>query len=76
MAGIAFLLLFSGYFHDGSWVLPSDITIGGSGLNEDAAMLFDGTVLFLKVLCFGIMPPFCWYVAWLRVRETQVSYGI
>lgn len=75
-AGIAFLILFSGYFDGNGWTLPQNITLGGSGLNEHVAMLFDGTVIFLKVLCFGIMPSFCWYVAWLRVRETQVSHGI
>lgn len=76
VAGIAFLILFSGYFDGSGWTLPQNITLGDSGLNEHVAMLFDGTVIFLKVLCFGIMPPFCWYVAWLRVRETQVSHGI
>lgn len=31
---------------------------------------------FLKVFFFGVIPVFCWIVAWLRVRETQVAYGI
>jgi len=25
---------------------------------------------------FLVLPPFCWFVAWLRVTETQVSHGI
>jgi hypothetical protein len=25
---------------------------------------------------FVVLPPFCWFVAWLRVTETQVSHGI
>jgi hypothetical protein len=25
---------------------------------------------------FYLLPPFCWFVAWLRVSETQVSHGI
>ena len=30
----------------------------------------------VPILYFFVLPPFCWYVAWLRVKETQVSYGI
>ena len=25
---------------------------------------------------FFVLPLFCWFVAWLRVTETQVSHGI
>jgi len=25
---------------------------------------------------YGVLPPFCWFVAWLRVTEAQVSHGI
>jgi len=28
------------------------------------------------VAYFYLVPPFCWFVAWLRVTETQVSHGI
>lgn len=28
------------------------------------------------VLYFYVLPVFCWWVAWLRVKETQVSYGV
>lgn len=28
------------------------------------------------VAYFYLLPPFCWFVAWLRVGETQVSHGI
>jgi hypothetical protein len=28
------------------------------------------------VAYFYLLPPFCWFVAWLRVTETQVSHGI
>jgi hypothetical protein len=28
------------------------------------------------VAYFYLLAPFCWFVAWLRVRETQVSHGI
>lgn len=76
LAGVTFLILFAGYFHGGSWTLPGDIHTGDGGLNEHVAMMFDGTVIFLRALCYGIMPPFCLYVAWLRVKEAQVSYGV
>jgi hypothetical protein len=51
-------------------------------------MTFDGGVFLASIplLDFGanaakfayyfVLPPFCWFVAWLRVRETQVSYGV
>lgn len=76
LACIVFLILFAGYFSDGGWVLPQEFNLGGTGLNEDAAMMFDAAVIGLKILCYGIMPPFCWYIAWLRVQETQVNYGV
>jgi hypothetical protein len=28
------------------------------------------------LLIYVVVPGFCWTVAWLRVRETQVSHGI
>jgi hypothetical protein len=30
----------------------------------------------LKALYFWALPVFCWWVAWMRVRETQVSHGV
>jgi hypothetical protein len=38
--------------------------------------LFDFVSWAAPALYFYLLPPFCWYVAWLRVKETQVSYGI
>ncbi len=29
-----------------------------------------------RILVFGILPPFCWIVAWFRVKEAQSSDGI
>jgi hypothetical protein len=29
-----------------------------------------------RVAYFYLLAPFCWFVAWLRVTETQVSHGI
>lgn len=29
-----------------------------------------------KILLYGLLPPFCWIMAWVRVAETQSSDGI
>jgi hypothetical protein len=38
--------------------------------------LFDVLLGALEVLYFVGLPLFCWYVAWLRVKETEVSHGV
>lgn len=38
--------------------------------------LFDASLSVLKGLYFVGLPLFCWYVAWLRVKETEVSHGV
>jgi hypothetical protein len=38
--------------------------------------LFDALLAALKILYFAGLPLFCWYVAWLRVKETEVSHGV
>lgn len=38
--------------------------------------LIDGTMLFLQAVYFAGVPILCFFVAWLRVRETQVSHGV
>jgi hypothetical protein len=38
--------------------------------------LFDALLATLKILYFAGLPLFCWYVAWLRVKETEVSHGV
>jgi hypothetical protein len=37
---------------------------------------FDAALLLSKLTFFVALPVFCWYVAWLRVKETQVSHGV
>jgi hypothetical protein len=29
-----------------------------------------------SIAYFFVLPPFCWFVAWLRVTEAQVSHGV
>ena len=38
--------------------------------------LFDLGGEAVKLVYYFVLPLFCWFVAWLRVRETQVSYGV
>ena len=38
--------------------------------------LMDTLVVFGKVFFYGLLAPFCWVVAWLRVKETQSSDGV
>jgi hypothetical protein len=38
--------------------------------------LFDWIGDAAPIVYFYLLPPFCWFVAWLRVTETQVSHGI
>lgn len=65
------------------WVLYRDMIaqFGPGGVDEGQIMssnrvLLDLTMDFAPALYFFVLPPFCWWVAWLRVRETQVSYGV
>ena len=46
-------------------------------LIEKADFKFLGFIASLRhVVYFGALPVFCWWVAWLRVKETQVSHGV
>jgi hypothetical protein len=39
-------------------------------------ILFEWLIDAAPVAYFYLLSPFCWFVAWLRVREAQVSHGI
>ena len=39
-------------------------------------VLFEWLTDGAPVVYFYLLSPFCWFVAWLRVREAQVSHGI
>ena len=30
----------------------------------------------MQIIGFALLPPFCWFVAWIRVKEAQSSYGV
>jgi hypothetical protein len=38
--------------------------------------VFDALLAALKLAYFVVLPVFCWFVAWLRVTETQASDGV
>lgn len=65
------LVFFAGSFHDLYIFSPGDFKDMDVNVH-----LFTGTVIVLKALFYGVMPPFCLFVVWLRVKETQVSHGI
>lgn len=55
-------LVFSGEIQNLDW----DVNIS----------LFERSATVVKILWYGVMPPFCLFVTWMRVKETQVSHGI
>jgi len=38
--------------------------------------LMEGLIRCAKIFYWGILPPFCWLVSWLRIREAEVSHGV
>lgn len=53
-------------FGSGGWTNSGDTTLLGLEWVLDAA----------TIAYFYVLPPLCWFVAWLRVSEMQVSHGI
>ena len=68
-----FFITFLGHFDELHMVFNQGLQDVDWGVN---IKLFEGIITGLKILCFGVLPPFCVYVSWLRVKETQVSYGV
>jgi hypothetical protein len=52
---------------------PAACMTGGSC---EELVLFDWVANAAPVAYHYLLPPFCWFVAWLRVTEAQVSHGI
>ena len=75
IGGIFFRIVFASYF-DTFWAMNSvDIDIETLMLSN-----YQGLLNFLnmaaRVLFYGVLAPFCWFTAWLRVKETQSSDGV
>jgi hypothetical protein len=65
-----------------AWV-AGFVTVSSSGLHAQAGALslfpFSDSMLLrvsFGTLLFVVQPLFFWWLAWLRVRETQVSHGV
>jgi hypothetical protein len=55
------------------WIVgPASCMTGGC----ENFVLFDWIAAAAPVAYRYLLPPFCWFVAWLRVSEAQVSHGI
>jgi hypothetical protein len=55
-----------------AWAIGTAPTFSAEG----SFPTFDWLVDAAWVVYVWLLPPFCWFVAWLRVAETQVSHGI
>ena len=58
-----------------AWLFGSVIWDGGMQM-RNFDMPFDFLSGVAKIAYYFALPAFCWFVAWLRVTETQVSHGI
>ncbi len=69
------------------WVFFSDLMSHPFSFNShdlnNLSVQFDnwesfakGVTIFGKVLFFGVLAPFCWITAWLRIKEAQSSDGV
>ena len=45
-------------------------------LNSWSNRFLDAVLVGANVFYFFLLPPICWFTAWLRVAETQVSDGV
>lgn len=52
----------------------SSVFQGGPGADFFVSLEWIGDAL--AIAYYYVLPAFCWFVAWLRVTETQVSHGI
>jgi hypothetical protein len=57
-----------------SWLLFG--TTGWTNNDGDVFLAFDWVPDAALIAYFYVLPPLCWFVAWLRVTELQVSHGI
>lgn len=75
LSGVFFRIVFASYF-DGFWDMRMvNIDIESLMINR-----YPGLMNFLstsgRIVFYGILAPFCWFTAWLRVKETQTSDGV
>ncbi len=75
IGSLFFRIVFSSFF-DGLF-RPKPVNFDVESLIQlRFPVLMDTLKVFSKVLFYGLLAPFCWVVAWLRVKETQSSDGV
>lgn len=75
LGGILFRIVFASYFN-GFWIMKNiDIDMENMMIQN-----YPGLANFLmytaRIIFYAILAPFCWFTAWLRVKETQTSDGV
>ena len=58
-----------------AWLVGQPI-LGGDIRIDNFDTPFEWLTQIARVVYYFALPVFCWFVAWLRVSETQVSHGI
>ncbi len=70
-----FRLLFASYFE--GFYNPKMIHFDmGLMMESEFPSLMNTLHIIGKVFLYGLLAPFCWVIAWLRVKETQSSDGV
>jgi len=57
-------------------VIAAALFMGGSWIPNGNFVSFDWVVELAAVGYYFVLPLFCWFVAWLRVQEAEVSHAI
>ncbi len=75
VSGILFRIVFASYFE--GFFTPIEVNFDMESL---MAQHYPGLMNFLKyawrIVFYLVLAPFCWFTAWLRVKETQSSDGV
>ena len=75
LALIAFRIFFADFFI-GLLVPSPGLYVALANIYSSNKDLYDAVCMIMIVIYFGALAPFFWFVAWLRVKETQVSHGV
>jgi len=74
LAGLMVRVLFGG--HLSAFMMTGDLSLDQGRFLEANRGLLEFLGWIGRPVYFAVLPPFCWWVVWLRVKETQVSYGV
>ncbi len=76
---VAFVILVGRFMFFGEAQADVVIQLANSdtlALYQTYRLLFDSAGYVAAIGLYVLLPLFCWSVAWIRVRETQVSHGV